>query len=100
MNTIIQIDTEKYELKDLGIKFHTISFYSQHVGTESNGNTIMDEQEANFGTCDLTGIRGNVVPCVALDDDGNIVNFEVLECIVHGGEGVKGALLGRLAGAF
>lgn len=87
----VKIDGEEYDLADLGIRYNTISFYCTKDDTEA---------ESNFGTCDLTGIRGNVVPCIALDADGDVVEFEVLECIVHGGEGVKGALLGRLAGAF
>lgn len=91
MNTIIRIDGEAYDLADLGIRYNTISFYR----TKDD-----DEAESNFGTCDLTGIRGNVVPCIALDADDEIVEFEVLECIVHGGTDVRGALLGRLAGAF
>lgn len=85
MKTTIKYDGEEYDLNDLGIAFNTVSFYC-----------TPDDQEAEsfFGTCDLTGIKGNIVPCMGIDrETGKVVTFEVLDSFVHG-------RLGKLAGAF
>lgn len=85
MNTTIRYDGEEYDLADLGVRFDTVSFYC----TPDD-----DEAEAFFGTCDLTGMKGNIVPCMGLDSEtSEIITFEVLEAFVHG-------RLGKLAGAF
>ncbi len=85
MNTRIRYEGELYDLADLDIRYDTITFYA----TKEN-----DEAESNFGTCDLTGWKGNVVPCIALSTStGEVVEFEVLDVFVHG-------RLGKLAGAF
>lgn len=67
-------------LKSECIRVETISFY-------------VDDSEASFGTCDLTGERGNVVQCSALTIHGDVYHFEAGDWLVHG-------LLGKLAGAF
>lgn len=82
--TPIKYDGQTYDLDSLGIRFNTVSFFR----TKED-----DEAESYFGTCDLTGIKGNIVPCIALDHDGAVVQFGVLDSIVQG-------KLGRLAGAF
>lgn len=85
MNTIYKYEGEEYDLKDLGIEFNTISFYC----TKDD-----DEAESFFGTCDLTGIKGDIVPCIGIDSEtGKVVEFEVGTWLVHG-------KLGKLAGAF
>lgn len=85
MNTRFKYDGEEYDLNDLGVRLNTVSFFC----TKNN-----DEAEPFFGTCDLTGIKGSVVPCIGIAQDSDeIVEFEVLESIV-------GGRLGKLAGAF
>lgn len=76
-------------LASSGVNVHTISFYS--VGGAVDGEA--EEAEAFFGTCEITGVRGNVVPCQALDADGELISFEAGDWLVHG-------VLGKLAGAF
>lgn len=75
------------ELKIQGIRANTISFYVAEEGSDD------DDSEAFFGTCDLSGIRGDVVHCMALDRNDEIVRFEAGTWLVHG-------YLGKLAGAF
>lgn len=101
MNTRIKYEGETYDLNDLGVRFDTINFYTapcyecggnDDACTECSEHGYVDA-EADFGTCDLTGWKGNVVPCIGLDADDNVVNFKVLDTFVHG-------RLGKLAGAF
>jgi hypothetical protein len=101
MNTKLKYEGETYDLNDLGVRYNTITFYTapcyECSGTDEECK-VCDEYgyvdaETNFGTCDLTGWKGNVVPCIGLDADGEIVHFKVLDSFVHG-------RLGKLAGAF
>lgn len=80
----LQVESE-WMTECLGVDLRTISFYQ----------TIDDEEaETHFGTCDLTGMRGDLVPCIALDSETKeVVEFEVLASIVH-------STLGKYAGAF
>lgn len=80
----LQIESE-WMTEHLGVNLSTISFY----------RTKEDEEaETHFGSCDLTGVRGDLVPCIGLDIESNeVVEFEVLASIVH-------STLGRYAGAF
>jgi hypothetical protein len=68
-----------------GIRPETFSFY-----VDADGN---DQPDTSFGVCDLSGERGALVGCRALNKDGEIVFLEV-------GEWLVGGHLGRLAGAF
>lgn len=72
-------------LKDMGLRLETFSFYSNLDGIESN--------DVEFETCDISGEKGNVVNCTALDNEGNAQSIKVLDSLVHG-------KLGKLAGAF
>lgn len=76
-------------LKDLDIQASTISFYN--VLTEDGEDA--EDAEGYFGTCDLSGMQGDVVPCLALNSKGKIISFEAGTWLVHG-------ILGKLAGAF
>ncbi|NJO65363.1 MAG: hypothetical protein HC836_46905 [Richelia sp. RM2_1_2] len=76
------------ELKDQGLQGSVFSFYSS---IEDGVATEMPDTE--FGHCDLSGERGDLVNCTTLDTDGNIVNLQVGTWLVHGH-------LGKLAGAF
>jgi hypothetical protein len=71
-------------LKELDIQANTISFYTDTEGSEL---------ESSFGTCDLSGERGDIVPCIALNSEGKVISFEAGTWLVHGH-------LGKLAGAF
>lgn len=72
-------------LVDMGINADTISFYVDEEG---------DSPDTNFGTCELSGIKGAIVDCAAhaLDESG-VVYFRA-------GEWLVGGALGKLAGAF
>jgi hypothetical protein len=73
------------ELNKLGLLANTFSFYVDENG-EEQGDTV-------FGTCEISGIRGDIVGCTCLDKKGNVVYIEV-------GEWLVGGALGKLAGAF
>lgn len=89
-------------IKDQGIDPKTISFYSMpaesctwldELERDDDDDSPVDV-EGHYGTCDITGIQGTVVPCMAcLKDSGEIIEFEALESLV-------GGPLGKLAGAF
>ena len=51
------------------------------------------DSDTEFGVCDITGERGDVINCTALDHNGNVVEFQALTSLVTGP-------LGKLAGAF
>lgn len=72
-------------LRDYGVNPEFGSFYC----TEE-----CDEAEAFFGTCELTGMKGSIVPCRYRSADGSeVVTLRV-------GEWLVGSVLGSLAGAF
>jgi hypothetical protein len=71
-------------LIDWGITPDTGSFYC---------TADDDEAESFFGTCELTGIKGNVVPCLYRSPKGDIVQCEFGDWLVH-------SVLGKFAGAF
>ena len=73
------------ELKIQGLQGSVFSFY-----TDTEGNELPDTE---FGTCELSGIRGDLVNCITLDTEGNVVSILVGTWLVHGH-------LGKLAGAF
>ena len=77
-------------LEDQGIQGSTISFY---VSEEPDENGEYSESESFFGTCDLSGIKGDIVHCMALGKDGELIHFDAGTWLVHGH-------LGRIAGAF
>jgi hypothetical protein len=77
-------------LKDMGICGGTASFY---VSEEPDENGEYGESESFFGTCDISGIKGDIVHCIALDENDNIIHFNAGTWLVHG-------YLGELAGAF
>lgn len=72
-------------LKEQDIRPNTISFYVDESGD--------GEAEPYFGTCDLSGERGSVAPCMALNSKDEIVRFDAGEWLIAGH-------LGKLAGAF
>lgn len=78
-------------LKEYGIRADTGSFYNELNDEDPSADPI--EAESFFGTCELTGMRGDVVPCLYLDTDGNVVRVEAGTWLVH-------SVLGKLAGAF
>ena len=73
------------ELKNQGLQGSVFSFY-----VDIDGNEMSD---CEFGTCELSSIRGDLVNCITLDTDGNVVSILVGTWLVHGH-------LGKLAGAF
>lgn len=75
-------------LSDYGIQGSTGSFY-----TVKNENDDAEEAETYFGSCELTGMRGDIVPCLYLDTEGNVVEVNAGTWLVH-------SVLGKLAGAF
>ena len=75
-------------LSHMEIIFDSISFYQQLDGDE-----CVPSPDTEFGECDLTHESGTLVNCVALNHDGDLVEFQALESLV-GGE------LGHIAGAF
>lgn len=77
-------ETKEY-LKVNKIVAASISFY---VSEDSE-----NEGESFFGLCELSGMKGDVVSCRALDTEGNLVRFNAGTWLVHGA-------LGKLAGAF
>ena len=76
-------------LQAYGIQASTGSFFT--VRNEETNEP--EEAESFFGTCELTGMKGDVVPCLYLDTDGNVVSVEVGTWLVF-------TVLGKLAGAF
>ena len=72
-------------LNDNNINQNSISFYSDKDG--------IDQNDVDFGVCDITNREGNLVTCTALTSDGDIVEFQALESLVSGA-------LGKIAGAF
>jgi hypothetical protein len=78
-----------------GIQASTGSFYNtlKEEDPEASDADEADEAEAFFGTCELTGMRGSIVPCLYLDTYGNVVVVQAGEWLVH-------SVLGKLAGAF
>lgn len=75
-------------LMEYGIQGSTGSFY-----TVKNDTDDAEEAESYFGSCELTGMRGDIVPCLYLDTEGNIVEVNAGTWLVH-------SVLGKLAGAF
>ncbi len=78
-------------LLEYGIQASTGSFYNERSDDDDASDVI--EAEAFFGTCELSGIKGDIVPCLYLDTDGNVVRVEAGTWLVH-------SVLGKLAGAF
>lgn len=72
-------------LKELEINASTMSFY-----VDENGN---EQSDTSFGTCEISGIKGDVAGCTYLDNDDNIQYIEVGTWLISG-------RLGKLAGAF
>lgn len=83
-------DTDKLVKNFLkGIDARSISFYERLDG---NGST--ETSDESFGTCDISGIRGSLVPCVACTEEGGeLIEFEAGEWLVDGA-------LGKIAGYF
>lgn len=81
-------------LEELDIRPNTVSFYvATPEECDDEGDCTDGESEAFFGTCDISGIRGDIVHCMALNSKNEVVRFDAGTWLVHGH-------LGKLAGAF
>jgi hypothetical protein len=77
-------------LDAMGIRANTMSFYTRLT---DNKDGHEDAPDAEFGTCEISGMRGSVAYCLALNSDGEIIELMVSEELI-------GGHLGKLAGAF
>lgn len=82
-----------------GIDCRTISLCRR---VDADGETVRGTQDDAdddvsddpwFGSCDISGERGNVYRCTAVTKDGDMVDFDVASHLITGP-------LGRIAGAF
>lgn len=94
----INEDDEAVDLKparealiEYGIRPDTGSFYVTKPENESDSDA--PAAESYFGTCEISGMRGDIVPCLYLSTDGSVVEVNAGTWLVH-------SVLGQLAGAF
>jgi len=66
------------------------SFYSYY---DEDTEECEDRPDTQFGVCDITGERCQIVQCTTLTGADRIINLDVDYELVHG-------VLGKLCGAF
>lgn len=98
MDTKFKYSGHELDYTNLGVNIDSISFYSE---LDDDGG-IQEQNDVEFGHCELSGIKGNLVTCVALTAaEGELVEFQVLDVFVHGDvDNPAMPTLGALSGAF
>lgn len=79
----------------LGKEMNRLAIVEKYGLEEFNNDTWSNPKgwngDVEFGTCDLTGKKGDLEPMQCLDLNGELVEFEVLTSVAYKLHGLAGA---------